>query len=229
VPPSVSGYGRNQRFLCGGLHPKPMVTPVHRFQSIESVANNGLRHARSPGYHSRPHWQSSVHYNGASSSIRNNHMGRSLEMISAGQTHTPCPRRNSTPTAKLKCGVWAFFAIVTFFLAGAKYYFHGVNIGMEAFAFCSLLVVILIIGGLVSLYEAITSTANAAEGELVASSPHAEQQEDDSHIQVPTLIPPSGAELPPPPYHIAIMLPLHNETVQVIMDSPPPSYEKAVT
>jgi hypothetical protein len=59
-----SGYGRNQRFLCGGFHPKPMVTPVHRFQSIESVANNGVRYARSPGYHSRApiHCQPSVHY-----------------------------------------------------------------------------------------------------------------------------------------------------------------------
>ncbi|KAH0811684.1 hypothetical protein GEV33_011108 [Tenebrio molitor] len=124
-----SGYGRNQRFLCGGFHPKPMVTPVHRFQSIESVANNGVRYARSPGYHSRApiHCQPSVHYNGTTSSIRNNHMGRSLEMITTGQIHTPTPRRNSTPTAKLKCGVWVFFAIVTFFLAGAKYYFHGVS------------------------------------------------------------------------------------------------------
>lgn len=54
-------------------------------------------------------------------------MGRSLEMITAGQSHTPTPRRNETQTAKLKCGVWIFFAVVTFFLAGAKYYFHGVG------------------------------------------------------------------------------------------------------
>ncbi|XP_068913505.1 uncharacterized protein [Tenebrio molitor] len=234
VPPSLSGYGRNQRFLCGGFHPKPMVTPVHRFQSIESVANNGVRYARSPGYHSRApiHCQPSVHYNGTTSSIRNNHMGRSLEMITTGQIHTPTPRRNSTPTAKLKCGVWVFFAIVTFFLAGAKYYFHGVNIGMEAFAFCSLLVIILIIGGLVSLYEAITATANAPQGESLTVAPIVEQQEDDTHNQVPSsMMPPGSAELPPPPYHIAIMLPSQNDTesVQVIRDSPPPSYEKAVT
>jgi hypothetical protein len=45
------------------------------------------------------------------------------------------------------------------------------------------------------------------------------------------MMPPGSAELPPPPYHIAIMLPSQNDTesVQVIRDSPPPSYEKAVT
>lgn len=34
---------------------------------------------------------------------------------------------SSTPTAKLKCGIWIFFAIVAFILAGSKYYFHGVR------------------------------------------------------------------------------------------------------
>ncbi|XP_044252955.1 uncharacterized protein LOC123003945 [Tribolium madens] len=228
-----SGYGRSQRFMCGGFYPKPMVTPVHRFQSIESVANSGLRYARSSGYHSRAplHCQPSVHYNGAATSVRNNsQMGRSLEIITTGQIHTPTPRRHGTPTAKFKCGVWVFFAIVTFFLAGAKYYFHGVNIGMEAFAFCSLLVIILIIGGLVSLYEAITATANAPQEENVAVAPVTDQE--DTHNQVPSsLMPPAAAELPPPPYHIAIMLPSQNDTesVQIIRDSPPPSYEKAVT
>lgn len=53
------GYGRNQRNLCGSFYPKPMVTPVHRFQSIEG----GLRNGRS-GYHARLplHCSTSVHY-----------------------------------------------------------------------------------------------------------------------------------------------------------------------
>jgi hypothetical protein len=92
--------------------------------------------------------------------------------------------------------------------------------------------IILIIGGLVSLYEAITATANAPQGESLTVAPIVEQQEDDTHNQVPSsMMPPGSAELPPPPYHIAIMLPSQNDTesVQVIRDSPPPSYEKAVT
>lgn len=103
------------------------------------------------------------------------------------------------------------------------------NSGVEAFAFCSLLLIILIVGGLISLYEAITTTPSAPQGESIMIT---EQQEEDTHIQVPSsTIPPGSLEFPPPPYHIAIMLPSQNanETVQVIRDSPPPSYEKAVT
>lgn len=102
---------------------------------------------------------------------------------------------------------------------------------MEAFAFCSLLVIILIIGGLVSLYEAITATANIPQSENVTVAPIVDHHEEETHNQVPSsLMPPGSAELPPPPYHIAIMLPSQNdtETVQVIRDSPPPSYEKVV-
>ncbi|KAJ8959071.1 hypothetical protein NQ318_022327 [Aromia moschata] len=43
--------------------------------------------------------------------------------------------------------------------------------------------------------------------------------------------PPNPAEMPPPPYHIAVMLSPQNDldAIQVIRDSPPPSYEKAIT
>lgn len=62
-------------------------------------------------------------------------------------------------TKRLKGSVWAFLAVVVFILGLAKFYFNGVNMGIEALAFCTLLVVILIVGGLVSLYEALTTTA----------------------------------------------------------------------
>ena len=83
------------------------------------------------------------------------------------------------------------------------------------------------------MYEAITETENTPPRENVTAAPSIDQQMEETHNnQVPSsLIPPDSAELPPPPYHIAIMLPSQNgtETVQVIQDSPPPSYEKAVT
>ncbi|XP_018561223.1 uncharacterized protein LOC108903494 isoform X2 [Anoplophora glabripennis] len=233
VPPSLSGYGRNQRILCGSLYPEPMVTPVHRFQSIESATNNRLRYARSPGYHPRIHSQvpPTVHYNGSSSNIRMPHMGRSLEMIAPG--HTPTARNNNSPKSKLKCGVWIFFAVVTFFLAGAKYYFHGINIGVEALVFCSLLVIVLIIGGLISLCEAITSYSPTHTPIDAPNMATPEQQEiEETHNQVPTpAMPQNSSEMPPPPYHIAVMLsPTADlDAIQVIRDSPPPSYEKAVT
>ncbi|KAJ8972624.1 hypothetical protein NQ314_000080 [Rhamnusium bicolor] len=194
-----------------------MVTPVHRFQSIESVANNGLRYTRTPGYHARAHTQCppSVHYNGSSSNIRMPQMGRSLEMIAPG--NTPTTRNNASPTSKLKCGVWIFFAI---------------NIGVEALVFCSLLVIVLIIGGLISLCEAITSYS-PSNTPIEAPVQMTEQQEpEDSRNQVPSsALHQNSAEMPPPPYHIAVMLSPQNDmdTIHVISDSPPPSYEKAVT
>lgn len=50
-----------------GFYPKPMVTPVRRFQSLESVSNNGLRYCRnSPGPRpNRPpvHNNAHIYYN----------------------------------------------------------------------------------------------------------------------------------------------------------------------
>ncbi|XP_056638257.1 uncharacterized protein LOC130446197 isoform X1 [Diorhabda sublineata] len=225
IPPSLSGYGRNQRNLCNSFYPKPMVTPVHRFQSIES----GLRNSRS-GYHARIplHCSTSVHYNGSSIRIPPA-VTRSSEMVDSGQS--PATRHVSS-TSKLKCGVWIFFAIVTFFLAGAKYYFHGINIGVEVLVFCSLLVVVLLLGGLISLCEAIVSYSPANNRPEMPIMRIVEEQEADEPIQdqgsSTTHV---SSELPPPPYHIAVMLSPRNDLdeIRVIRDSPPPSYEKAVT
>lgn len=63
------------------------------------------------------------------------------------------------PNKRLKGSVWVFLAVVVFILGLAKFYLNGVNMGIEALAFCTLLVVILIVGGLVSLYETLTTTA----------------------------------------------------------------------
>lgn len=85
---------------------------------------------------------------------------RSINLLSNVQRRNgSVSRPPDPPTKKLKGSVWAFFAIIVFVLAIAKFYFNGVNMGMEALAFCSLLIVILIVGGLVSLYEALTTTA----------------------------------------------------------------------
>nr|CAH7728420.1 unnamed protein product [Callosobruchus chinensis] len=235
VRPSLSGYGRNQGNLCGAFFPDPMVTPVHRFQSIESVVNNGLRCNRSTGYHARPpvHCSPSVHYNGVSSNIRIPRvpqMGGSLEMVATA--HNPTTRSRTSPTSKLKCGVWIFFALVTFFLAGSKYYFHGINIGVEALVFCTLLVVVLIVGGLVSLCEAMLTYAPA--NNRGSSSAQATDQSDnqETHNNTASTTAANNAEMPPPPYHIAVMLSPQNgdmDAIHAIRDSPPPSYEKVVT
>lgn len=226
IPPSLSGYGRNQRNLCNSFYPKPMVTPVHRFQSIEG----GLRNGRS-GYHARIplHCSTSVHYN--ASNIRIPPAAtRSSEMVDSEES--PATRRNVSPTSKLKCGVWIFFAVVTFFLAGAKYYFHGINIGVEVLVFCSLLVVVLLLGGLISLCEAIVSYSPANNRPEMPIMRIVEEQEPNEPMQdqtSSTIHAPSELP-PPPPYHIAVMLSPRNDldAIQVIRDSPPPTYEKAV-
>ncbi|KAJ8983973.1 hypothetical protein NQ317_008677 [Molorchus minor] len=222
-----------QRILCGSLYPKPMVTPVHRFQSLEGVTHSAYRTTRSPGYHARHAQRPSVHYNGSSSNIRMPQMGRSLEMVAPG--NTPSTTRNPpTTTSKLKCGVWIFFAVVAFLLASVKYYFHEINIGMEALVFCSLFLIAWIIGGLVSFCETMTSSYSRSNSLLDA--PHAQMDEqhglDNNHIPPPApALSQNSAEMPPPPYHIAVMLSPTNDldAIQVIGDSPPPSYEKAVT
>lgn len=65
-------------------------------------------------------------FSGSGSNIRMPpNVARSVEMVDTGQSQVT--RHNVSPTSRLKCGVWIFFALVTFFLAGAKYYFHGVS------------------------------------------------------------------------------------------------------
>jgi hypothetical protein len=51
-------------------------------------------------------------------------------------------------------------------------------------------------------------------------------------ILAPPSGPPQAPEQPPPPYHIAILLPQqtgNSETMQGHDESPPPSYDKAVS
>lgn len=53
-----------------------------------------------------------------------------------------------------------------------------------------------------------------------------------SIILAPTSGPPQVSELPPPPYHIAILMPQQTQNsgrVQADDESPPPSYDKAVS
>lgn len=85
---------------------------------------------------------------------------RSINLLSNVQrTNGSISRQAQQQTKRIKSSVWAFLAIIVFILGLVKFYVNGVNMGIEALAFCTLLVVILIIGGLVSLYEALTTTA----------------------------------------------------------------------
>lgn len=252
VPPSISGSRRRAGF-CGGGYPKLMVTPVHRFQVLGGCEGFGRR-VRGPGYRNHPrffiHRPSTCHQdnshsnnnNGSSGNVvnnveqSNNAVNRSLTLLPSRENGTATPRTISSPaTGGVKCGVWVFFAMVTFFIAGAKFYFHGGTIGMEALAFCSFLILILVIGGLVSLYETITSSRrtnqNAQISVQISNDQNESSEEPSSHV--PNNVSPLNAtEVSPPPYHVAIMLPPQSDgddSLTILRDSPPPSYDKAVT
>lgn len=57
-----------------------------------------------------------------------------------------------------------------------------------------------------------------------------QESSEELHQHVPSPpVDPSPSELPPPPYHVAVNLPLHTRSSgDSIRDSPPPSYDKAV-
>ncbi|KAK9739301.1 hypothetical protein QE152_g9144 [Popillia japonica] len=239
VPPSISGSRRRAGF-CAGTYPKLMVTPVHRFQVLGGSEGFGRR-VRTPSYRNHPrffiHRPSSCQQDNASnnhnstnpnvvSSVEQVNIARSVTLLPSRDNVSVTPRSINTPTTGLKCGVWAFFAMVTFFIAGAKFYFHGGTIGMEALAFCSFLILILIIGGLVSLYETVTSSRRMNQNAQISvqistssrrmnqnaqisvqiSNDQNESSEEPSS-QVPNSISPLNAtEVSPPPYHVAIII-----------------------
>ena len=129
---------------------------------------------------------------------------------------------------------------------------------MEVLVFCTLLVVFLLAGCTVSLCRskatrdlitaAVTSSSQAPhsttshQGQIQAHELETASSEDigldqsSAIILAPTSGPPQAPlpapEPPPPPYHIAILLPQQNrnlDTVQGNDESPPPSYDKAVS
>ncbi|GLV46792.1 uncharacterized protein CBL_20938 [Carabus blaptoides fortunei] len=283
-------------------HVKLMVTPVHRFQSVDCVTANSARH------HHHLHHQ--LQHLGGSTSVRGNnrqltqavqcqhaqspatapaysahhtrsasnaqHTGaHSMELDSgvfldvpleapppgarpAGPHEATGPagpghhHHHVLPAGKLKCGMWASFAIVTVFMAGAKFYFNNQSTGMEVLIFCSLLVVVLFAGCTVSLCEAVTAAPPATTAVMdTIHVPPVHPQDVESSTQASTedlsvlglQVPPSQPmmihnqpEPPPPPYHIAVLLPQqqqrlrhHQSQQQIIDDSPPPSYDKAVS
>ncbi|KAI4457079.1 deleted in oral cancer 1/cdk2-associated protein 1 [Holotrichia oblita] len=194
----VKGSRRRAGF-CAGTYPKLMVTPVHRFQVLGGSEGFGRR-VRTPSYRNHPrffiHRPSSCQQDNANnhtstnpnvvSSVEQVNIARSVTLLPTRDNVSVTPRTINTPTTGLKCGVWAFFAMVTFFIAGAKFYFHG------------------------------------------------NESSEEPSSQVPNSISPLNAtEVSPPPYHVAIMLPQHadvDDSLTILRrDSPPPSYEKAVT
>ncbi|XP_059483653.1 uncharacterized protein LOC132201482 isoform X2 [Neocloeon triangulifer] len=195
----------------GGL---VMVTPVHRFQPIESVqaASAGLRR----GHHHRPRLHNHGHHNhhhhahqassllqAAASSSRAtspNHASSSSRFASAEPSleiaaqdmsenselvgsarggggmsllphgavgpglasqqqvllRLPAPQREVFASGRLKCGLWATLALISFSVAAARFYSDHKGSGLEILYLmvCALLLLLLCCGCMISLCSA---------------------------------------------------------------------------
>ncbi|XP_077285547.1 uncharacterized protein LOC143910824 [Arctopsyche grandis] len=250
VPPSLSsGVGRTRR----ERQPKRMVTPVHRFQSVECVAGSARR---PPGVSHSPRIQQPIpntsNYNNAvvgngvlyptAGNIRGAVEVDSsvyLEMSRQETVRTveiapinPSPPQQLMP-AHLKCGIWASFTFATLFVAGAKFYFdHQIvyeqGAGMELLVFCALMVVFLLCACTISLCR------TGIPPMPLLTPPIPSQQDSNEDLALGTVLSvqvaqpagPPSPEPPPPPYHIAVLLPQRDNTNS---EAPPPTYEKAIS
>ncbi|XP_030768070.1 uncharacterized protein LOC115891663 isoform X2 [Sitophilus oryzae] len=228
-----------------------MVTPVRRFQSLESVTNNTLRYARSP-YH-RPNNRSAasnnphnILYYHNSSNVRIPRLERATPDRGNVQTSPHMIENNVLKSyiCKFKFGlfVFAFMSVLVFF--GANFLTTGEiwRMGVEGGVVIAIAFIVLMIGGTILLYlsgyasasqdfPVIQQNSNDStvieQNRLEETPPH--QEPTANHISVHQV---DVQELPPPPYHIAVRLSNQNHTegIQILDDqSPPPPYEKAIT
>ncbi|XP_014282152.1 uncharacterized protein [Halyomorpha halys] len=196
---SIHYGGGGRRWGVG----KPMVTPVHRFQHIDSVTSQpqSSRQTRPPPYN-----------------VCREPDTTRVEVDSSVYLESPAEPHHSPPVAKFRCGMWASFALATVFVAGAKFYFDHQGTGLEVLVTCTVLVVLLYLVAGCTL--SICRTKSRAQLEEPPTPPPVARIE----MLPPPVVgpPPLDLEAPPPPYHIAVSLPHHSIT-------PPPSYEKAVS
>uniref|UniRef100_A0A1B6CB06 Uncharacterized protein n=2 Tax=Clastoptera arizonana TaxID=38151 RepID=A0A1B6CB06_9HEMI len=243
VPSSISASGGGGRRWRGA---KPMVTPVHRFQPIECVAGQYAHsHTRRPTRHPYltpvcPPYRVDSVVNGVNLEIEVRANAAELdssvfidlpvEGLPSVAAHIQPPQLE--PVGKVKCGMWASFALATVFVAGAKFYFDHQGTGLEILVFSTLMIVFLLAACSVSLCR------SKATRDLLSAAVTVSNQTPAHPPPIPTLqiiqttnidgtsqqVPPH-IEPPPPPYHIAILLPQQINQEEV----PPPSYDKAVS
>ncbi|KAF7272743.1 uncharacterized protein LOC143196873 isoform X1 [Rhynchophorus ferrugineus] len=247
-PEAVANYLSRPR--PRGLYPKPMVTPVRRFQSLESVSNNTIRNNRSSPHHrpNRPAVSSNtqIFYYTNSSNVRIPRVERSLGLDNT-QTSPQILENNELKQyiRKFKFALLLFglLSICVFF--GANYLTTGQlwRLGVETLVIISIACVVLLLGGIILLYldgNTMDTSGNHSDINQQNSTDSSNNQTNSDEFQpAPDDIASSLSihhsslqELPPPPYHIAIRLSNQNnlETIQILDDqSPPPPYEKAVT
>ncbi|XP_055627291.1 protein couch potato [Toxorhynchites rutilus septentrionalis] len=141
--------------------------------------------------------------------------------------------------AHLKCGMWASLALATVFVAGAKFYFDHQGTGLEVLIFCAFSATFFLAACTVSLCRRPRDLQIPANNVISETISNGEQNSLQNNQDLMNSNPSpllngsvSGTQqsslaviAPPPPYHIAILLP---ECTKETDESPPPSYDKIV-
>ncbi|KAL0271889.1 UNVERIFIED_CONTAM: hypothetical protein PYX00_005054 [Menopon gallinae] len=229
---------------------KPMVTPVHRFQSVENgLGQHARRHHGSPQAR-HTNQQSSLRSTISSSTVNGSMMTATpqsndiesnlyIETSGDGNMDTGQHSQLMRLGGLIKYGMWASFGLITVSVAITKFFISHQGM-FEMLLLCTL--GLLSVGLLMSCILSVCRTKNAQE--FITVPPHTHRTEVEiqdviSHIEetiLPVEVPASVPQQTilanlnpepeqPPPYHIAILLP-HKE--QGYEDLPPPSYENAV-
>ncbi|XP_055596154.1 uncharacterized protein LOC129746505 [Uranotaenia lowii] len=141
--------------------------------------------------------------------------------------------------AHLKCGMWASLALATVFVAGAKFYFDHQGTGLEVLIFCAFSATFFLAACTVSLCRRPRDLQMPVNNVISETISNGEQSSLPNNPDIVTSNPSpllngslGGTQqnsmavmAPPPPYHIAILLP---ESTKDTDESPPPSYDKIV-
>lgn len=150
----------------------------------------------------------------------------------------------------LKCGMWASLVLASVFVAGAKFYFDHQGTGLEVLIFCAFSATFFLAACTVSLCRLPRDLATSPSPSLDGHSRtldghihhhHHHQQHSNQHqnhqlyahnsdqiLEVPITQHQhhlTAISAPPPPYHIAILLPENSKDIQPD-ETPPPSYDK---
>ncbi|XP_033361226.1 uncharacterized protein LOC117239616 [Bombus vosnesenskii] len=218
---------------------RQMITPLHRFQNLNAVGNtagpSNMNTCRMIRTTIRPNNETQHFPVGSTQHVQLNNISNNVTTAGNNQLILSNTTSNGTNRSfldfsefndaelasyRLRCGVWITFVLVTGFVAAAKFYFSSGGQGIEIFVFWGLLTLLLF----ACLYSILCCRHHHNSHEE-----HQIQEERIASVTGTTPIPNENIrpisvvrQNPPPPYHIAILIPSNN----LPEEAPPPSYDK---
>ncbi|XP_043577843.1 uncharacterized protein LOC122565687 isoform X2 [Bombus pyrosoma] len=196
---------------------RQMVTPLHRFQNLNAMGNT----AGPIG--STQHLQLNNISNNVTTAGNNQLILSNTTSNGTNRSFLDFSEFNDAELAsyRLRCGVSITFVLATGFVAAAKFYFSDRGQGIEILVFWGLLTLLLLFSCLYSIL--------CCRHHHNSHEEHQIQEERIASVTGTTPIPNENIrpisvvrQNPPPPYHIAILIPSNN----LPEEAPPPSYDK---